>query len=66
MWSLKEIIIFCTGAQTFHTLSHFLMYYIGFPSFQYLSWTITPQFMLWTGILNAIISFLLFWWLTKL
>lgn len=66
MWTLKEVVIFLSGAQTFHTFSHFFMYYVGFPPFQYYSWTITPQFIFWTGALNIVITLALFWWLMKL
>lgn len=66
MWSKKEIIIFFAGAQAFHTFSHFFMWAINFPVFQYFSWTITPQFLFLSGIINALITAVLLWWASKI
>jgi hypothetical protein len=63
MWSTREIIIFCAGAQAFHTISHLLMGQLcTFPINCFESFSFTKQLNVYAVIINAIITVLLIWW----
>lgn len=66
MWSKKEILIFLTGAQTFHTLIHIIMSFSGtLPiNFFFINWSF--QLNLIGIIINALVTMALFWWVSKL
>jgi hypothetical protein len=64
MWTKKELIIFFAGAETFHTLSHILLYW----SVPFTFWgiTISPALNMWAIIINAAVTIWLFMWLKQL
>jgi len=61
MWSTREIIIFCAGAQTFHTLSHLLMTRFCNLPIQLGPFVFTAQFNTYALLVNALITALLLW-----
>jgi len=66
MWSTRDIIIFCAGAQLFHTLSHVMMTRFCTLPIQLGSFTFTKQFNMYAIIINAAITILLLWWANNL
>lgn len=66
MPSFRDVIVFLAGAEFFHTLSHiFINYYIVLPLSTKLI-VLTPRMNLIAITVNAIITFLLLWWASKL
>lgn len=62
MWSTREIIIFCAGAQAFHTISHLLLGNFCNLPIQFRSFSFTKELNLYASIINAVITVLLIWW----
>jgi len=64
-WSKRDIVIFFAGIQTFHTLSHIAINYLGIlPIELVINWT--QQLNVLAIGINAIITLWLFWWASKL
>lgn len=66
MWSKKEIVIFCAGAQAFHTLSHIIISMTGTLPIHVFGMIVTQQFNLYAIIINAVVTVGLLWWSSKL
>ena len=66
MWSTRDIIIFCAGAQAFHTLTHVLMVRLCTLPIQLGPIAFTPQLNMYAIVINAVITVLLLWWANSL
>lgn len=62
MWSKREIIIFFTGAQAFHTLSHILIGMSDILPIKFIGINWTSKFNIYAIIINGIITLGLFYW----
>ena len=65
MLTFREIMIFITGMQFFHTVALFFMWYY-IPPFMFVSLLITSQIMFFAGIGNVLVTLFLFWIVSKL
>ena len=66
MWSKKNVVIFCAGAQAFHTLSHIVIKYAGMLPVKIFSIALTQQLNMWAIVINAVITLVLLWWAAQL
>lgn len=66
MFSLRDFVIFLAGAEFFHTLSHFLLFYFLKLPMDMKVVVLTPSLNIWAIVINGIITILLLWWAHKL
>lgn len=66
MISLRDVIIFLAGAQAFHTISHIAIGYLHILPIKIFGINWTQQLNLFAIIINAVITILLLWWVSKL
>ncbi len=66
MYSLREIIIFCAGAQAFHTFTHLAFMFSGTLPMKVWGINFTPFFNLIAVIINALSTVALIWWASTL
>lgn len=66
MWKLREVLIFCAGAEFFHALSHLLLpLFVSLPMSTRII-ELTPALNFWSIIINAILALGLLLWARKL
>lgn len=65
MWSKREILIFFTGAEAFHTMSHVLLPMLIQLPIKIWTYNYTKQWNMYVIAINALITIALLWWVSK-
>lgn len=66
MYSLREIIIFCAGAQAFHTCTHIAFMFSGSLPIKIWGINFTSLLNLGAIIINGLSTIALIWWAAQL
>lgn len=61
-WNTRDIVLFCAGAEFFHTLTHIFMSFSGMLPFTVFSITVTPEMNFWNIFINGGVTIGLIYW----
>jgi hypothetical protein len=66
MFTKKDWVMFATGAQAFHTLTHIILPFTNCMPIKFMFFTVGPTFNIAAIVINLVATALLFWWASKL